>query len=123
MEKRPRLDLIIMIREIEDPRIDRTRWHNLVDILGIAICALWCGADSFEDMALFGECKKGWLGTFLELPNGIPSHDTFGRLFAALDPKKFLEAFMPWTQSLRETLSAEVVSIDGKALRRAIDQG
>jgi hypothetical protein len=79
--------------------------HNLVDILVISICALLCGAESFEDMAFFGECKEGWFGTFLELPNGIPSHDTFGRVFAALDPGKFLNAFMRWTQSLRETLS------------------
>ena len=88
MEKHPRLDLITMIREIEDPRIDRTRCHNLVDILVITICVLWCGADSFEDMALFGECKKGWLGTFLGLPNGIPSHDTFGRVFGGLGSKE-----------------------------------
>ena len=88
MEKPPRLDLITMIREFEDPRIDRTRWHNLVDILGIAICALWCGADSFEDMALVGECKKSWLGTFLELPNGIPSHDTFWARVCGLGSKE-----------------------------------
>jgi predicted transposase YbfD/YdcC len=123
MEKHPRLDLITVIREIEDPRMDRTRLHNLVDILVISICALLCGAESFEDMAFFGECKEGWFGTFLELPNGIPSHDTFGRVFAALVPGKFLNAFMRWTQSLRETLSEEVVAIDGKALRRAIEKG
>ena len=123
MEKHPTLDLIPVIREIEDPRMDRTRLHNLVDILVISICAVLCGAESFEDMAFFGECKEGWFGTFLELPNGIPSHDTFGRVFAALEPKKFLNAFMRWTQSLRETLSGEVVAIDGKALRRAIEKG
>ena len=88
MEKPPRLDLINMIRGFEDPQRDRTRSHNLVDILGIAICALWCGADSFEDMALVGECKKGWLGTFLELPNGIPSHDTFWARVCGLGSKE-----------------------------------
>lgn len=123
MEKRPRLNLITIIREIEDPRMERTRLHKLEDILVIAICALLCGAESFEDMEIFGEAKEEWFGTFLELPNGIPSHDTFGRVFAAMDPEKFLEAFMRWTQSLREALSGEVVSIDGKALRRAIDKG
>lgn len=123
MEERPRLNLITIIREIEDPRKERTRLHKLEDILVIAICALLCGAESFEDMEIFGEAKEEWFGTFLELPNGIPSHDTFGRVFAAMDPEKFLEAFMRWTQSLREALSGEVVSIDGKALRRAIDKG
>ena len=123
MEERPRLNLITIIREIEDPRMERTRLHKLEDILVIAICALLCGAESFEDMEIFGEAKEEWFGTFLELPNGIPSHDTFGRVFAAMDPEKFLEAFMRWTQSLREALSGEVVSIDGKALRRAIDKG
>ena len=123
MEERPRLNLITIIREIEDPRMERTRLHKLEDILVIAICALLCGAESFEDMEIFGEAKEEWFGTFLELPNGIPSHDTFGRVFAAMDPEKFLEAFMRWTQSLREALSGEVVSIDGKALRQAIDKG
>lgn len=123
MEERPRLNLITIIREIEDPRMERTRLHKLEDILVIAICGLLCGAESFEDMEIFGEAKEEWFGTFLELPNGIPSHDTFGRVFAAMDPEKFLEAFMRWTQSLREALSGEVVSIDGKALRRAIDKG
>jgi len=123
MARDSRLNLITIIREIEDPRVERTRLHKLEDILVIAICSLLCGAESFEDMEIFGEAKEGWFGTFLELPNGIPSHDTFGRVFAALDPEKFLEAFMRWTQSLREALSGEVVAIDGKALRRAIDKG
>ena len=74
-------------------------------------------------MELFGEPKEPWLRTFLELPHGIPSHDTFNRLFAALDPQRFLEAFMRWTQSLRTALAGEVVAIDGKALRRALDAG
>ncbi len=123
MEERPRWNLITIIREIEDPRMERTRLHKLEDILVIAICALLCGAESFEDMEVFGEAKEEWFGTFLELPNGIPSHDTFGRVFAAMDPEKFLKAFMRWTQSLREALCGEVVAIDGKALRRAIDKG
>lgn len=123
MAKLPPLNLITILREIEDPRVERTRLHPLDDILVISICALLCGAESFEDMELFGEAKEGWFRTFLELPHGIPSHDTFGRVFAALDPEKFLEAFMRWTQSLRESLSGEVVAIDGKALRRAINAG
>lgn len=97
MQKQARLDLITIIREIEVPRMKRTRLHNRVDILVIAIRTLLCGAESFEDMAFFGECKEGWFDTFLELPNGIPSHDSFGRVFAAWEPKKFLNAFMRWT--------------------------
>jgi hypothetical protein len=77
----------------------------------------------FEDMELFGDTKEPWLRTFLELPHGIPSHDTFNRLFTALDPQRFLDAFMRWTQSLRTALADEVVAIDGKALRRAIAAG
>ena len=119
----PSLSLITIIREVPDPRVERTKLHRFEDILIIALCALLCGAESFEDMQLFGEAKRPWFSTFLELPHGIPSHDTFNRLFAALDSRKFLEAFMRWTQSLRETLAGEVVAIDGKALRRAIDAG
>ena len=118
-----RIDLISILRELPDPRVERTRLHKLEDLLLIAICALLCGAESFEDMELFGDTKEPWLRTFLELPHGIPSHDTFNRLFAGLDPQRFLDAFMRWTQSLRTALSDEIVAIDGKALRRAIAAG
>lgn len=118
-----RNDLITILRELPDPRVERTKLHKFEDILLIAICALLCGAESFEDMELFGDTKEGWLRTFLELPHGIPSHDTFNRLFAALDPQRFLEAFIRWTQGLRTALADEVVAIDGKALRRAIAAG
>ena len=118
-----RTDLLHILRELPDPRVARTRLHKFEDILLISICALLCGAESFEDMELFGDTKEPWLRTFLELPHGIPSHDTFNRLFAALDPQCFLEAFMRWTQSLRTALAGEVVAIDGTALRRALDAG
>jgi len=123
MEKNPPFALITILRELPDPRVERTKLHNLEDILVIAICALLCGADSFEDMEVFGDAKEEWFRTFLELPNGIPSHDTFNRLFAALDPDQFLESFMKWTQSLRKAVPQEIVALDGKALRRALDQG
>ena len=118
-----RTDLLHLLRELPDPRVERTRLHKFEDLLLISICALLCGAESFEDMELFGDTKEPWLRTFLELPHGIPSHDTFNRLFAALDPQCFLEAFMRWTQSLRTALAGEVGAIDGKALRRALDAG
>jgi predicted transposase YbfD/YdcC len=121
--KRVAISLITIIRELPDPRVERTRLHRFEDILIIALCAMICGAESFEDMENFGEAKKDWFSGFLELPNGIPSHDTFNRLFCALNPEKFLEAFMRWTQSLRESLAGEIVAIDGKAIRRAIEKG
>jgi len=75
--------------DLRDPRLDRTKLHKLLDILVIAICAIICSADSWEDVEDFGNAKLKWFKTILELPNGIPSHDTFGRLFARLDPQQF----------------------------------
>jgi len=123
MEKPRKLSLITILREVPDPRVERRKLHGLADVLCIAICALLCGADSFEDMEVFGEAKSDWFETFLELPNGIPSHDTFNRVFATIDPEKFLECFMRWTQSLRCAIAEEIVALDGKALRRAINAG
>lgn len=102
-----------------DPRVDRTRLHNLGDILVIAVCCMLCGGESFHDMEEFGLAKEAWFRTFLELPNGIPSHDTFNRVFAALDPATFNACFLRWTEGLRKTVAGEIVSLDGKALRRA----
>ena len=110
-------------RGLADPRVRRTRRHELVDILVISICTLLCGGESFNDMEDFGRAKEEWFRTFLNLPNGIPSHDTFNRVLAALDPTQFLECFMTWTQRLRQTVSEEIVAMDGKALRRALQTG
>jgi len=106
-----------------DPRINRRKEHDLVDILVIAICTLLCGGEGFNDMEDFGKAKFDWFKTFLGLRNGIPSHDTFNRVFAALDPKEFLDCFLRWTQSLRRAVSQEIVALDGKALRGALNQG
>lgn len=105
--------------QLEDPRIARSQRHSLHDILIISVCALLCGAEGFVDMEEFGKAQREWLGQLLELPNGIPSHDTFGRVFAALDPAQFAEAFTLWTQSLRKSLAGEIVALDGKTLRRS----
>ena len=110
-------------RELSDPRMQRTRRHELVDILVIAICTLLCGGEGFNDMEDFGEAKKEWFRTFLALPNGIPTHDTFNRVLSALDPARFLDCFLSWTQSLRQAVSEEIVAMDGKALRRAMQAG
>lgn len=123
MPKQPKLNLVTVLKEVPDPRVERRKLHLLSDILAISICALLCGADSFEDMEIFGEAKSDWFETFLELPHGIPSHDTFNRVFAALDAQAFLDCFMRWTQSLRQAVAEEVVALDGKALRRAINKG
>lgn len=118
----PHLSLIDELKTIADPRMDRTKDHDLIDILVIAICALLCAAESFNDMEDFGKAKQDWFKTFLKLRNGIPSHDTFNRVFAALDPKDFLDCFLRWTQSLRESVAQEIVALDGKALRRALNR-
>ena len=115
--------LIACFQDLPDPRVDRTKNHKLIDILVISICTLLCCGESFNDMEEFGNAKHDWLKSFLELPNGIPAHDTFNRVFAALDPQRFLDCFLRWTQSLRTAIAGEIVAMDGKALRRALDQG
>lgn len=120
MHTHPKLSLITHFRNLPDPRVNRTRDHDLIDLLVIAICTLLCGGESFNDMEDFGHAKHDWFKTFLTLRNGIPSHDTFNRLFAALDPKAFGQCFIDWTQSLRQAIAQEIVALDGKALRRAI---
>jgi predicted transposase YbfD/YdcC len=119
MQKHPRLSLIEHFEKLPDPRINRTKDHDLIDVLIIALCSLLCAAESFYDMEEFGKAKEDWFRTFLGLRNGIPSHDTFNRVFAALDPTKFLECFLAWTQSVRQAVGQEIVALDGKALRRA----
>jgi predicted transposase YbfD/YdcC len=114
--------LITHFGDLPDPRLNRTKDHDLIDILVIAVCTLLCGGETFNDMEDFGRAKQNWFKTFLELRNGIPSHDTFNRLFAALDPKAFLDCFQRWTQSLRQAIPQEIVALDGKALRRALNQ-
>ena len=107
---------------IEDPRIDRTKLHKLLDILVIAICAVICGADDWEEVEIFGEAKRAWFKTFLELPNGIPSHDTFWRVFAKIDPQQFQQSFVSWISSVSEVTQGQVIAIDGKTLRRSHDK-
>ena len=115
MQNHPKVSLIEHFKDLPDPRVNRTKDHDLIDILVIAICTLLCGGESFNDMEDFGHAKHDWFKTFLTLRNGIPSHDTFNRLFAALDPKAFLDCFLRWTQSLRQAVAQEIVALDGKA--------
>ena len=88
--------------DMEDPRAKQGRRHELLDILVSAICAVICGADGWEDVALFGRSKQKWFATFLRLPHGIPSHDTFGRVFARLDPDVFEQRFLAWVRHLAQ---------------------
>nr|WP_225226340.1 ISAs1 family transposase [Komarekiella delphini-convector] len=106
---------------MSDPRIDRTKRHKLIDILTISICAVICGADSWVAIETYGCAKYEWLKTFLELPNGIPSHDTFARVFAQLNPQQFQECFISWMKSVYKITEGEVVAIDGKTLCGSYD--
>ena len=107
---------------LKDPRIDRTKRHKLLDIIAVAICATICGADSWVHIEMFGRSKEEWFKSFLELPNGIPSHDTFGDVFARLDPEQSQSCFMGWTQQVAQLAQGEVVAIDGKTVRRSHDR-
>jgi predicted transposase YbfD/YdcC len=102
--------------ELKDPRVDRTREHSLEDIIVIAILSVLCGADTWNDMEEFGKAKEAWLRTFLKLPGGIPSHDTFNRFFSLLDPQQFQESFVQWTSSVASLTQGEVTGIDGKTV-------
>ena len=109
-------------RTLEDPRIERTKKHLLLDILVIALCTLLTGGEGFQDMALFGKSKQAWLQTFLALPHGIPSHDTFGRVFARLNPQRFQQCFLSWTQAVAQLTQGALVSLDGKTVRASFDR-
>jgi predicted transposase YbfD/YdcC len=107
---------------LTDPRRDHTKEHQLLDIIAITLCAVICGADGWVDVATFGQVKEGWLRTFLALPGGIPSHDTFGRVFARLNPDEFRRCFLSWAHAVVGAPGEQVVAIDGKTLRRSHDR-
>lgn len=117
MKKEQRPALITHLEKITDPRREITKRHKLIDILVIAICATICGAEAWTEMEEFGEAKAAWLHTFLELPNGIPSHDTFRRVFMRVKPSEFQRSFVSWVKELASLVKADLVNIDGKHLR------
>jgi predicted transposase YbfD/YdcC len=115
--------IVECFQDIVDPRVNRRREHKLVDILVIGLCSMLTGGETFTDMEVFGKAKRDWLETFLELPSAIPSHDTFNRVFSAIDPHRFLDCFVRWVQGICPALDNDVVAIDGKALRHALNDG
>jgi predicted transposase YbfD/YdcC len=121
MEENDRRDLESLFEQVEDPRVERTKRHRLRDIIILAICGVLCGADGWVEIEEFGNAKKAFFTDLLDLPNGIPSHDTFGRVFALIDPKQFEASFIQWVQGVSQKIQG-VIAIDGKTLRRSHDQ-
>jgi predicted transposase YbfD/YdcC len=114
--------LLESFASLPDPRVDRTPPHKLLDILAMAILGAICGADTWVDVAAFGHAKEAWLRGFLELANGIPSHDTFGRVFARLDAEQFRACFVDWVKAVAQLTEGQVIAIDGKTARRSHDR-
>jgi hypothetical protein len=122
MEKEAIASIVKHFGDLPDPRTGNAKAHIFLEILIIAICAVICGADGWSDMELIGKNKKAWLKTYLELPKGIPSHDTFGRVFAQIKPEEFQKRFLEWVQAIEKLTSGQVIAVAGKKLRRSHDQ-
>ncbi len=121
MQEKDLRDLESIFAQVEDPRMERTKLHRLRDIIILAICGVICGAEGWVEIEEFGKAKEDFFREWLDLPNGIPSHDTFGRVFALIDPKQFEASFVQWVQGISKTVKG-VVAIDGKTLRRSHDR-
>ena len=119
----PGVSIAVHFAELRDPRLERTKAHDLSTILVVAICAIVAGANDWVAVAEFGRSKQAWFATFLALPNGIPSHDTFWRVFRALDPDQFQTCFLNWIRATSPLIGGQVIAIDGKQLRRSHDKG
>ena len=121
--KKVSLSIVRNFETVTDPRILLKTTHKLVEVIAIAICAVICGADKWTQVEEYGKANQGWLKTILELPNGIPSHDTFGRIFSKLDPMVFQmvfqRCFQTWIREVFEITGGQVIAIDGKTLRRS----
>ncbi len=122
MENQATGSLVKHFKGLTDPRTGNAKAHIFLEILIIAILAVICGADGWSDVELFGKNKKTWLKTFLQLPKGIPSHDTFGRVFAKIQPEEFQKRFMEWVRAVEKLTAGQVIAVDGKKLRRSYDQ-
>jgi predicted transposase YbfD/YdcC len=113
--------LLSHFSSLDDPRRAETIEHRLLDILAIAICAVICGAEGWTDIEEYGRAKQTWLERFLSLPNGIPSHDTFARVFARLDAQQMQQCFVSWMSAISQLTLGEVIAVDGKELRHSYD--
>jgi predicted transposase YbfD/YdcC len=122
MENQNPASIVDHFSTLNDPRVDRTKEHNLLNIIVIAICAVISGAENFVAIEEFGHATFDWLKTFINLENGIPSHDTFGRVFSLIDPNEFRKCFVSWINTISKISNGEVVSIDGKTVRRSYDK-
>src|SRR5262249_18914332 len=122
MPDSPLASLQTHFAEIEDPRVERTRRHELLDIIVIAVCAVICSADDWVDVEAWGQAKLEWLQKYLPVPNGIPWHDTFGDVFGRLKPEQFETSFLNWVQAVMGATGGKLVAIDGKTLRRSHDR-
>ena len=116
-----RISIVQYFEDMPDPRAGPNAVHKLIDIIVIAVCAVIAGCEACTQMAEYGRRKEAWLRQFLELPRGIPSHDTFSRVLALLNAKKFQECFMRWATALHKATGGKIVAIDGKTLRRSFD--
>ena len=115
--------LLDLFSDVPDPRINRTKRHELVDILVIAVLGIICGADTWVDIEVFGRAKEPWLSRFLRIENGIPSHDTFGRVFARLDPDALSQRFLLWLRHIAGLIEPQHIAIDGKTVNGAKSGG
>ena len=106
---------------ITDPRSDINKRHKLIDIIAISICAVLCGCEGWEEIEDFGKSRQDWFKKFLELPNGIPSHDRIRVVFVHLDPIEFENCFRSWISDFISDLGGEIINIDGKTSRRTFD--
>ena len=122
MKIKPKITIADHFADLSDPRVERTKYHLLTDIITIAICGVICGADSWVAIETYGKAKQQWLQKFLDLSNGIPSHDTFARVFARIDPQEFQSGFLNWIKSISKITEGEVIAIDGKSLRGSYDK-
>jgi hypothetical protein len=116
-------NLAYHLASVPDPRSIRGKRHLLLDILVIVVLATICGADDWDAVEAFAKGQEAWLKSFLSLPNGLPSHDTYNRVFQRLDPQAFGEAFQSWVHVIREKIPGDIVALDGKTLRSAIAEG